>query len=44
MFLSVPLIAASRIVWRRLQVFPEDGGSASPAATTAVTAGSRRDP
>jgi predicted PurR-regulated permease PerM len=41
MFLSVPVIAAARIVWRRLQV-PENGGSASPAATTAVTARSRR--
>jgi predicted PurR-regulated permease PerM len=42
MFLSVPVIAAARIVWRRLQV-PENGCSPSPAATTAVTVGSRRD-
>ena len=42
MFLSVPVIAAARIVWRRLQV-PENGGSASPAAITAVTVGSRGD-
>ena len=37
MFLAVPVIAAARIVWRRLQI-PEGGGSAAPAATTAVTA------
>lgn len=42
MFLSVPVIAAARIVWRHLQV-PENDGGASPAATTAVTVGSRRD-
>ena len=42
MFLSVPVIAAARIVWRRLQV-PENGCSPSPAATTAVTVDSRRD-
>ena len=39
---SVPVIAAARIVWRRLQV-PENGSSPSPAATTAVTVDSRRD-
>jgi predicted PurR-regulated permease PerM len=45
MFVSVPLIAAARIVWRRLQA-PEDGGSASPAATAAViiVASPRSDP
>jgi predicted PurR-regulated permease PerM len=37
MFLSVPVIAAARIVWRRLQI-PEDGCSASPATPTALTA------
>jgi predicted PurR-regulated permease PerM len=37
MFLLVPIIAAVRIVWRRLQV-PENGSSASPAAPTVVTA------
>jgi predicted PurR-regulated permease PerM len=42
MFLSVPVIAAARIVWRRLQV-PENGCGPSPAATTAVTVDSRRD-
>jgi predicted PurR-regulated permease PerM len=42
MFLSVPVIAAARIVWRRLQG-PENGYSPSLAATTAVTVGSRRD-
>jgi predicted PurR-regulated permease PerM len=42
MFLSVPVIAAARIVWRRFQI-PENGGSAPPAASTAVTVGSRRD-
>ena len=36
MFLSVPVIAAARIVWRRLYLL-ENGYSASPAATTAVT-------
>jgi predicted PurR-regulated permease PerM len=37
MFLSVPIIAAVRIVWRRLQI-PENGSSTSPAAPTAVSA------
>jgi len=41
MFLAVPVIAAARIIWRRLPV-PENDRSASPAATTAVTVGSRR--
>jgi predicted PurR-regulated permease PerM len=39
MFLSVPIIAAARIVWRRLS---QNGGGAAPAATTGVTDGSRR--
>jgi predicted PurR-regulated permease PerM len=42
MFLSVPVIAAARIVWRRLPS-PDDGRSAPSATTTAVTVGSRRD-
>jgi predicted PurR-regulated permease PerM len=39
MFLSVPIIAAARIVWRRLS---QNGGGAAPAATIGVTDGSRR--